>query len=188
MPKLRDTVVSGGRRITRWYDRQSRNWIVQLLDPSGNQIGDAVIVGRMQDAQAVTLADFNAQRRPTDDDNEARYGNRTGGRRIRLTNPVPPSSVLQAERLYRAFTGDEPTQELIIEAPEIPALAVAIGTVDAIAYTTVRDGKVEHYQHEFAQHARPIFAVSPDGRQLLVLHGNYTFTERGIVDGRKPRK
>lgn len=106
----------------------------------------------------------------------------------RRRNPVPPSSVLQAERLYRAFTGDEPTQELIIEAPEIPALAVAIGTVDAIAYTTVRDGKVEHYQHEFAQHARPIFAVSPDGRQLLVLHGNYTFTERGIVDGRKPRK
>lgn len=28
-------------KVERWYDRRSRNWIVQLLDEDGNQIGDA---------------------------------------------------------------------------------------------------------------------------------------------------
>ncbi|MCX7177961.1 MAG: hypothetical protein NTX56_04055 [Proteobacteria bacterium] len=31
--------------VVKWYDRQSRNWIVQKLDASGNQIGDAGITG-----------------------------------------------------------------------------------------------------------------------------------------------
>lgn len=29
-------------RITFWWDRLSRNWIVQALDSEGNQIGDAI--------------------------------------------------------------------------------------------------------------------------------------------------
>lgn len=28
-------------KVERWYDQRSRNWIVQLLDENGNQIGDA---------------------------------------------------------------------------------------------------------------------------------------------------
>ena len=27
-----------------------------------------------------------------------------------------------------------------------------------------------------------MFIVSPDGKQLFLIGGNYTFTERGIVD------
>ena len=31
-------------KVEKWYDRYSRNWIIQLLDAKGNQIGNAVYV------------------------------------------------------------------------------------------------------------------------------------------------
>jgi len=49
-------------------------------------------------------------------------------------------------------------------------------------YTTERDGEVQKYIHKFAKRDRPILAVSPNGDQILFVGGNYTFTERGIVD------
>ncbi len=47
-----------GRVIDKWWDRYSQNWICQLLDTQGNQIGGAVIVGNKEDAMAVVLAHF----------------------------------------------------------------------------------------------------------------------------------
>lgn len=32
-------------KIDRWYDRQSRSWVVQRLDIEGNQVGDAYYSG-----------------------------------------------------------------------------------------------------------------------------------------------
>jgi len=64
----------------------------------------------------------------------------------------------------------------------MPAVAVAIGEVDGILYSTVRDGKLEKYIHKFHKADRPLFVVSPEGKTLFLLGGNYTFTERGIVD------
>lgn len=29
------------RYVVRWYDRRTRNWVVQVLDADRNQIGDA---------------------------------------------------------------------------------------------------------------------------------------------------
>jgi len=60
-----------------------------------------------------------------------------------------------------------------------------VGTVDGVLYTTVRDGRTEKYIHEFRKKSRPhlaVLAVSHDGKQLFILGGGYTFTERGIVD------
>ena len=57
-----------------------------------------------------------------------------------------------------------------------------IGECDGVLYTTVRDGKIEHYIHEFADSDKPMLAVSPNGRQLILIGGRYKFTERGIVD------
>jgi hypothetical protein len=54
--------------------------------------------------------------------------------------------------------------------------------VDGILYSTVRDGVLEKYIHKFRKADRPLFVVSPDGKQLFLVDGNYTFTERGIVD------
>ena len=108
-------------------------------------------------------------------------------------NPVPASSragasrrvrdlVDQAADLYERFFGHDPEEIGRVTVPTIPRVGVAIGEVDGILYSTVRDGKFEKYIHKFHKKDRPLFVVSPDGKQLFLIGGNYTFTERGIVD------
>ena len=90
--------------------------------------------------------------------------------------------VNQAADLYTRFTGHDATEGARVQVPPQPKVAVAIGDVDGILYTTVRDGVTEKYIHKFASRDKPLFCVSPDGKQLLMVGGRYTFTERGIVD------
>lgn len=100
-------------------------------------------------------------------------------------NPVPPSSRVQikeAAQLYADFSGHEPEIIGELDKPVIPDVLIGIGEVDGILYSTVRDGVLEKYVHRFAKKARPLFAVSHDGKQLFMLGGAYNFTERGIVD------
>jgi hypothetical protein len=68
----------------------------------------------------------------------------------------------------------------------MPAVGVAIGEVDGILYSTIRDGVLEKYIHKFRKADRPLFVVSPDGRVLYLLGGRYGFTEAGIVDDSDP--
>lgn len=111
----------------------------------------------------------------------------------RRVNPVPASSragmsrqvrdqVDQAADLYERFSGHDPEEVGRVHIPEIPKVGVAIGDVDGILYTTVRDGVEEKYIHKFHKRDKPLFVVSPDGKSLFLVGGNYTFTERGIVD------
>ena len=65
---------------------------------------------------------------------------------------------------------------------EIPTVAVSIGPCDAIEYTTIRAGKKELYRHEFAKQSRPLLCSTDDGKQLLLIGGNFDFTEDGIKD------
>lgn len=122
-------------------------------------------------------------------------GHVSKGIRMKKTrkNPVPASSragssrrvkglVNQAADLYERFSGHDPEEIGTIEIPEVPAVGVAIGEIDGILYTTVRDGKTEKYIHKFHKRDKPLFVVSPDGKQLFLVGGFYTFTERGIVD------
>jgi hypothetical protein len=102
--------------------------------------------------------------------------------RKRALDRVPRKLLGQAGRLFEDFTGDKSANVQRIKKPEIPEVLVAIGTIDGILYSTVRDGEVERYIHKFVAKARPTFAVSPDGKQLFMLGGAYNFTERGIVD------
>lgn len=67
-------------------------------------------------------------------------------------------------------------------ALNVPDVALKVGKLDGVLYTTHRDGKTEHYIHKFKQSARPLLAVSFDGRQMIMIGGSYQFTERGIVD------
>lgn len=108
-------------------------------------------------------------------------------------NPVPASSragasrrvgdlVDQAADLYERFSGHDPEEIGRVSVPKVPRVGVAIGEVDGILYSTIRDGKFEKYIHKFHKKDRPMFVVSPDGKQLFLIGGNYTFTERGIVD------
>jgi len=108
-------------------------------------------------------------------------------------NPVPASSragasrrvrdeIEQAADLYERFSGHDPEEIGRVTVPRVPRVGVAIGEVDGILYSTIRDGKLEKYIHKFHKRDRPLFVVSPDGKQLFLIGGNYTFSERGIVD------
>ena len=70
----------------------------------------------------------------------------------------------------------------------IGKVGVAIGEVDGILYSTVRDGQLEKYIHKFRKADKPLFVVSPDGKSLHLVGGNYSFTERGIVDDSDPNQ
>ncbi len=99
-------------------------------------------------------------------------------------NPVPESrrsKINKAARLYEDFTGHD-AEELGYVDFHNPEVALAIGDVLGIIYETVRDGVKERYIHQFKVKARPLFAVSYDGKQLYLLNGEFDFTERGIVD------
>ena len=104
-----------------------------------------------------------------------------GGNLKRNPSPRTQRKIKRAVGLYEEFTGHDAT---FIDNFDIslPSVAARIGFLDAVMYTTVRDGKTEKYIHEFKKHSRPLLAVSFDGRQLLVIGGSYQFTDRGIED------
>jgi len=117
---------------------------------------------------------------------------------IRPRNPVPPSSragqlsradqddLARAADLYERFSGHQAEVVGKVRINPIGKVAVAIGEVDGILYSTVRDGVLEKYIHKFRKADKPLFVVSPDGKSLHLVGGNYTFTERGIVDDSDP--
>ena len=43
--------LSNGYTVDTWWDRQSRNWITQILDSEGNQQGEALFSGTRKDAE-----------------------------------------------------------------------------------------------------------------------------------------
>jgi len=112
-----------------------------------------------------------------------------------MSGGVPPSSraktrakisanadVRKAASLYERFSGHEAEAVGKIKVKPMPKVGVAIGDIDGVLYTTVRDGREEKYIHKFAKKDKPLFVVSPDGKQLFMIGGHYDFTERGIVD------
>lgn len=103
---------------------------------------------------------------------------------MRQTNPVPPSRVAKmkgAIDLYQDFSGNaaEYYDEINIDWPDV---ALHVGKVDGILYTTNRDGQTEHYIHKFKARSRPMLVASHNGKALALVGGTYRFTDRGIVD------
>ncbi|MES9858729.1 MAG: hypothetical protein ABW166_19300, partial [Sedimenticola sp.] len=68
--------------------------------------------------------------------------------------------------LFEAFTGHE-ADSMVAVSYDMPDVAMDVGTVDGIMYTTVRDGEKEKYIHRFKKSSRPLLAVSSDGEQLM---------------------
>ena len=111
----------------------------------------------------------------------------------RNRNPVPKSSragrprrsrdeIEQAADLYERFSGHEAESIGTVQTPDPLKTAIAIGDCDGILYTTVRDNRTEKYIHKFRAKDRPLLTVAPDGSQIVLVGGNYRFTEQGIVD------
>ena len=107
--------------------------------------------------------------------------------RARGRRPISASRDVQmAARLYERFSGHEAESLGRIKVKPLPKVGVAIGDVDGILYTTVRDGVTEKYIHKFKPGDKPLFVVSPDGTCIFFVGGHYDFTERGIVDRSDP--
>ena len=85
-------------------------------------------------------------------------------------------------KLFEDFTGERGELVGTYPHPKRVDVGVAIGELAGVAYETVRDGEVEKYFHEFDPEVRPLLVSSVDGRQLIILGGEYDFTENGIVD------
>lgn len=110
-----------------------------------------------------------------------------------MSGKVPPSRRVKlrakhgaeferAAKLYENFTGHQAEPLAQINLPAQPKVALVVGRCDGVLYTTVRDGKREKYIHQFKAKDAPILCVSPDGYQILLIGGNFRFTELGIVD------
>ena len=115
-----------------------------------------------------------------------------------MSGRVPPSSragkrsqafararsrdVRAAADTYERFTGHDAEVIDELEVPPLPSAVAVIGFVDAVEYTTTREGQEERYRHRFRKRDRPLMCVSPDRRQLLFVGGSFQFTDRGIVD------
>ncbi len=82
---------------------------------------------------------------------------------------------------FEDFTGHEAEQTESINFVTPKAVGV-IGRVYAIAYEAKRGNKTDVYEHKFKASNAPILAVSSDGRQLMILGGNYKVTDHGIED------
>jgi len=64
------------------------------------------------------------------------------------------AAVRKAAALYTDFTGHEDVELTKINVPTLPEAVVAFGKVDAIMYSTVRDGIAEKYIHKFKASSR----------------------------------
>jgi hypothetical protein len=110
-----------------------------------------------------------------------------------MSGKVPPSSragrfrparteIDKAADLYERFSGHKPESVGKIRLTNPPKVGIVIGELDGVLYSTVRDNQAEKYIHKFSKRSRPLLVVSPDGKQLFIVGGDYDFTERGIVD------
>lgn len=93
------------------------------------------------------------------------------------------NTLKKAAKLIQDFSGHKARVLGSVKAPIMPKTAIAIGELIGVAYRTKRDGVVENYFHKFnRRNSRPLLVVTPDGKQLIIVGGQYNFTERGIVD------
>lgn len=106
-------------------------------------------------------------------------------RKARRKNPVDAANkqtqIEHAMALFKRFRLDDP-QHIDDVAFTTPTVGMVIGDCDGILYTTKRNGKVERYKHDFKKSARPLLVASWDGKQVLLVGGNYNFTQDGITD------
>ena len=113
--------------------------------------------------------------------NPGRYAvGRSGG----ATRP-PRRELEQAATLYEAFTDQAPGAVRKLDVPDMPNAALAVGKVFGIMYSV--DATGERFHHEFKSHAQPLLLVAPDGRNVYLHGGAFTFTSRGFVDAPKKR-
>lgn len=85
----------------------------------------------------------------------------------------------RAAALFEAFTGRKPERVQRIDLGPQPKTGLAFGQLIEVRYQSFRDGR--YYRHSFwPKNSRPLLIATHDGKQVLLVGGLYTFTERGI--------
>lgn len=72
-----------------------------------------------------------------------------------------------------------------MQIPDAPKVLLQVGTVLGIIYQAQDGRKLKNFIHKFTLvTARPLLTVTPNGKQLVLVGGEYEFTDRGIEDKR----
>jgi len=95
--------------------------------------------------------------------------------------PDVDAAIAEAQKRFKSFTGREATTLDRVRVSQ-PKVALTVGLLDGVPYTTIREGKVMQYMHWFKKRARPLLAVSSDGRSISIVGGRFRFTDAGFVD------
>lgn len=88
----------------------------------------------------------------------------------------------RAAHAFEDFTGRKPRKVRRTKLDSQDVVGWEMGPAVGVAYEAVRDGEKAQYFHEFAKQARPALVARDDGKQLYLVDGKYTVTERGIED------
>jgi len=89
----------------------------------------------------------------------------------------------RADSFYKQFHWDRDAKEIIkvTGVRGVPPVLVSLGELHAVEYKAQKgnDKRKETYRHVFKA-ARPLLCCDPQGRNLYIIEGDYTITERGI--------
>lgn len=88
----------------------------------------------------------------------------------------------KAAHAFEDFTGRKPRRVRKTQLDSRDVVGWEMGPAVGVAYEATRDGETAQYFHEFAKKARPALVARDDGKQLYLVDGQYTVTERGIED------
>ena len=202
----------GERKENPDPERSASDWVQIMSDlrdvkprPLAKMFGTRGPTPEQLEAYTAKVREWNARYRYASKMQKAALVRDNAAFHARQSNPVRELPISKAERarikaevqagltglgaqarkaaaLYTDFTGHEDVRLAKVRIPDMPRALLTVGKIDGIMYSTVRDGVAEKYIHKFKSSARPLFCVSPDGKQLFMLGGAYDFTERGIVD------
>lgn len=91
-------------------------------------------------------------------------------------------AIKQATVKYQDFHGEEPTSVHKMRIGATPKVLYTLGDLHSVTYVADRDGRRNLFVHKFKVKNRPLLTVTKDGRQLYMLGGAYSVTDRGIED------
>lgn len=102
-------------------------------------------------------------------------------------NPGPGTSkrLDKAISFYKDFHwGDAAEKVSTKKMSKVPEVAVKLGKLDAVVYSTHKNGERATWEHEFGEEGgkRPDLVMDVDNQRLHIVGGDYKVEPRGIVD------
>lgn len=92
-----------------------------------------------------------------------------------MKKTLPRAEILEAARRFQGFHNTAP-ESVTVES--LPTVAFSLGNVLAVTYEVIENGRKVAYHHEFER--PPGLAVTNDGRNAIILAGEWSFTKRGF--------